>query len=59
MSSLMKSLLILVLTSFLRGRMRHQITHRMMYSFAIIAEECGPWKEKTEIAVVRVGSNLN
>ena len=58
MLSLLKYLAILLSTSFLHGRMRHQITHRMMYRFAIIGVQCGPWKEKTEIAVVRVGSNL-
>ena len=57
--SLMKYLLIFLSTSFLNGLIRHQITHRMMYKFAIVGVQCGPWKEKTEIAVVRVGSNLN
>ena len=58
MLSLMKYLLIQVLTSFLHGRMRHQITHRILYSFAIIGVQRGPWKETIEIVVVGVGSNL-
>ena len=40
-------------------RIRRQITHRMMYGFAFICAQCGLWKEKTEMTVVRVGSNLN
>ena len=39
-------------------RIRHQITHRMMYGFAFIRAQCGPLEEKTEMTVARVGSNL-
>ena len=39
-------------------RIRHQITHRMMYGFAFIRVQCGPLEEKTEMTVARVGSNL-
>ena len=31
----------------------------MMYGFAFIQAQCGTWEEKTEMTVVRVGSNLN
>ena len=31
----------------------------MMYRFPIFSLQCGPLKKKTEIAVVRVGSNIN
>ena len=33
--------------------------HRMMYGFAFIRAQRGPWEEKTEMTVLRVGSNLN
>ena len=39
-------------------RIRHQITHRMMYGFAFIWAQCGPLEEKTEMTVARVGTNL-
>ena len=58
MFSLIKYLLILLSTGFWHEHIRHQITHRMMYGFAFIRAHCGPWGEKTEMTVVRVGSNL-
>ena len=33
--------------------------YRMMYGFAFIRAQRGPWEEKTEMTVLRVGSNLN
>ena len=39
-------------------RIRHQITHRVMYGFAFIRAQCSPLEEKTEMTVARVGSNL-
>ena len=39
-------------------RIRHQITHQMMYGFAFIWAQCGPLEEKTEMTVARVGTNL-
>ena len=30
----------------------------MMYGFPFIRAQCGPWEEKTEMTVERVGSNL-
>ena len=56
MFSLIKYLLILLSTGFWHGRIRHQITHQMMYGFAFIRAQCGPWEEETEMTVVRVGS---
>ena len=59
MFSLIKYLLILLSTGFRHGRIRHQIMHQMMYGFAFIRAQRGPWEEKTEMTVLRVGSNLN
>ena len=40
-------------------RIRHLITHRMMYGFAFIRSQCSPLEEKTDMTVARVGSILN